>query len=46
MFPNDLALDRRLFAKRYEMIGNSIDGSRLKIKKLKLYQDDKLVEED
>ena len=42
--PKDLLLERQLLAKRYELIRSGIDRSRLKIKKLRLYKDDELVE--
>ena len=42
--PKDLLLEKQLLAKRYELIRSGIDRSRLKIKKLRLYKDDELVE--
>ena len=42
--PKDLSLEKQLLAKRYELIRSGIDRSRLKIKKLRLYKDDELVE--
>ena len=44
MSPKERALERQLLAKRYDLIRSVIDRSRLKIKILKLYQDDEPVE--
>ena len=42
--PKDLLLERQLLAKRYELTRSGIDRSRLKIKNMRLYKDDELVQ--
>ena len=44
--PSDLAIERKLLSKRYELMSNGVPKETLKIRHLKLYQDNKEVNVD